>query len=567
MSSRSRRKSFPLALLVTLAAIACVTLLTLGKLTWKADYRVYDTLLRHASERADDSIVIIAIDDKSVSVLGRWPWQRRVHADLIDRLSRVGTRGVAMDVVFAEPDSADPDGDTALAKAIQRHGHVVLPVLAEPSEPNGPPVEVLPLPALVSAAAGLGHVAVDESRDGITRDAHLYAGLGDAHWPVLALALRNLDTTASKSIPGLRDAHTDPASPYLWNRNYCVLIPYVSTGAGFQQVSYVDVLNGRIPDNLLRDRWVLVGATAYGTGDTILTPMQPGDGRITGVEYQASLLNMLLNGHTIVPLEHGWQLGAGIFAVLLPTWLLFRVRMRSIGWMVPIAMMVVLLSSALLLYRAHIWFAPMPALVTLLASVALWLFLDLRQSQRQAHYDSLTQLANRRLFDTILARELSSARRSEAPLSLLLIDVDHFKHYNDRYGHQAGDDLLRRVAQAVSTHARRPRDLPARYGGDELAVILPETSGLTAYAIADAIVDEVRALAIPHADSGVAPVVTVSIGVASCDPGSDTRPDLLIRRTDVALYRAKELGRNCSYRAPVWTPENSETQFDIKLVG
>ncbi|WP_242113152.1 CHASE2 domain-containing protein [Luteimonas aquatica] len=569
MSGSSRRKSLPLALLIMLGAVACVSLLTLTKLTWKADYRIYDTLLRHAGERADDSVVIVAIDDKSVSALGRWPWPRRTHADLIDRLSRVGARGVALDVVFAEPDSADPDGDIALARAIQHHGRVVLPVLAEPSEPNGPPVEVLPLPALVSASAGLGHVAVDVSRDGITRDAHLYAGLGDAHWPILALALRDLDTDTARttSVPGLRESHVPRESPYLWERDYCVLIPYVSSGPGFQQVSYVDVLNGRVPDSLLRDRWILVGATAFGTGDTILTPMQLGDGRIPGVEYQANLLNMLLHGHTITPLEHGLQLAAGIFAVALPTWLLFRVRTRRVGWAVPIMMLAVLIASTVLLYRAHLWFAPMPALATLLASAGLWLFLDMRQSQRQAHYDSLTQLANRRLFDTILSRELGSARRSDSPLSLLLIDVDHFKHYNDRYGHQAGDDMLRRVAQAVSTHTRRPRDLPARYGGDELAVILPETNGLTAYAIADAIVDEVRALAIPHADSGVAPVVTVSIGVASCEPGSDTRPDLLIRRTDVALYRAKELGRNCSYRATVWSSEDADTRFDIKLVG
>jgi len=216
---------------------------------------------------------------------------------------------------------------------------------------------------------------------------------------------------------------------------------------------------------------------------------------------------------------------------------------------VSAAALATLAVSAMLLHGARLWFPPMPALFALLAVTAAWALYEMRQSQRHAHYDTLTRLANRRLFDDTLRRELNAGNRRASPLSLLLIDVDHFKHYNDTYGHQAGDDMLRQVARAIAAHARRGRDLPARYGGDELAVILPGIDAGAAQEIAEAIVAGVRALAIPHAGSEIAAIVTVSIGVAEVRSQHERRAEILVERADVALYRAKQLGRNCSYRA------------------
>jgi diguanylate cyclase (GGDEF)-like protein len=213
-------------------------------------------------------------------------------------------------------------------------------------------------------------------------------------------------------------------------------------------------------------------------------------------------------------------------------------------------MLAIVLASALLLNFGGYWFPPMAALAGLLLAFVLLAFQQLRSSHRLAHSDALTRLANRRLFDIVLARELAASRRTGRPLSLLLIDVDHFKHYNDRYGHQAGDEMLCQVAQAVARHIGRPRDLAARYGGDELAAILPETSARNAHALADAIVHDVASMAIPHAESRVAGYVTVSVGVAAGDPKRPADDTALLNRADAALYRAKELGRNRSYCAP-----------------
>jgi diguanylate cyclase (GGDEF)-like protein len=165
--------------------------------------------------------------------------------------------------------------------------------------------------------------------------------------------------------------------------------------------------------------------------------------------------------------------------------------------------------------------------------------------ERLALLDGLTQLANRRRFDAYLADQWAGHQRSGAPLGLLLCDIDQFKSYNDALGHQAGDDCLRRVAGAIRQAARRGGDLSARYGGEEFAVVLPQTAAEGVQAIAAEVLERVRALALAHPGSTVAPEVSISIGVvwASNETGI-TSPEQLLAQADAALYRAKQNGRN-----------------------
>jgi len=174
--------------------------------------------------------------------------------------------------------------------------------------------------------------------------------------------------------------------------------------------------------------------------------------------------------------------------------------------------------------------------------------LELRNvSLRQlADSDALTGLANRRRFDDTLAFEHERARRSGLPFSLVLLDVDFFKKFNDRYGHVAGDDCLRRVADAIATGPRRPTDLAARYGGEEFAIVLPDTDSEGARAVAEKIRLAVHALGIAHADSSCG-AVTISLGVHTCHPAAEpgATPLACIEAADGLLYRAKQDGRNC----------------------
>lgn len=164
--------------------------------------------------------------------------------------------------------------------------------------------------------------------------------------------------------------------------------------------------------------------------------------------------------------------------------------------------------------------------------------------QRLVHLDGLTEVANRRGFDQHLTKEWRRLAREQAPLSLILCDIDYFKRYNDFYGHQAGDDCLRQIAQAIVRAVQRPADLVARYGGEEFAIILPNTDAEGAVQVAQSIGAEIELLNIPHAKSHVSDVVTVSLGISSQVPHQEMSIELLIATADSSLYAAKNQGRN-----------------------
>jgi diguanylate cyclase (GGDEF)-like protein len=157
--------------------------------------------------------------------------------------------------------------------------------------------------------------------------------------------------------------------------------------------------------------------------------------------------------------------------------------------------------------------------------------------------DGMTGVFNRRYFDQQISTEWSRAARNNTPLSLILLDVDFFKLFNDTYGHQAGDDALRVVATSLKSCLRRPADLVARYGGEEFACVLPETSYEDALAIADELERNVRALAIAHQNSEAAPVITISLGLATRIENSHSDVQDLIGLADRQLYEAKHSGR------------------------
>jgi diguanylate cyclase (GGDEF)-like protein/PAS domain S-box-containing protein len=177
--------------------------------------------------------------------------------------------------------------------------------------------------------------------------------------------------------------------------------------------------------------------------------------------------------------------------------------------------------------------------------------------------DGLTSLANRRAFDEGLVREWKCTQRTGLPTSLMLLDVDQFKAFNDYYGHQVGDDCLRTVAATVVAHVRHPRDLVARYGGEEIAVILPETDAAGAKAVAESVRHAIEEIGIPHVGNpGGNGLVTVSIGVTTAVSslgGTIKMPEGLLLTADSALYKAKHNGRNRVEGSILLTPLELET--------
>ena len=176
--------------------------------------------------------------------------------------------------------------------------------------------------------------------------------------------------------------------------------------------------------------------------------------------------------------------------------------------------------------------------------------------------DGLTGLANRRQLDRTLKAEWRRCRRSGQPLSVVMVDIDHFKQFNDLYGHQQGDDCLRAVAAALRGGLGRSHDLVARYGGEEFVCLLPECDLDGARANAQALCRAVHARQMEHRGSPIAPVVTVSAGVACVVPGAEGTPEQLLARADANLYRAKAAGRNRTELAPVQANPQEEQDHE-----
>ncbi|PWK92969.1 CHASE2 domain-containing protein [Fulvimonas soli] len=351
-----------------LAACGCFALLLASGVATRADDALYDLHMRHWGYAAGDDVVVVAIDQKSLDALGQWPWPRGVHARLLDRLAAAGVRAVGLDIIMADADQAHPQDDLALAAAMRRAGRVAMPVFAEPGELDGPLQELLPVPALAQTAAALGHVDTPGGPDGVTRGAYLEAGLGRAYWPSLALAVDRLAGGAARgaALPGLRNPEPGDASPYLWVRDHYVLLRYAGPSGSFGRVSYTDVLDGALPAGLLRDRLVLVGATAEGMRDILPTPR----GLMPGVEYQANVLESLRRGLLVTPLGFTEQFLVGIAVLALASLPYGWPGLRR-PWLAALAGLPLAPVAALLLLRlAGLWWPPAACMLVQAAALA-----------------------------------------------------------------------------------------------------------------------------------------------------------------------------------------------------
>lgn len=350
-------------LLVSLLLLPLTALLSLSS-GLPLNNLLYDRLRNLAPLAVDPRILVVAIDDRSLESLGRWPWPRSVHAELLDRLAAAGARSVLLDVIFSEP-SSNPDSDRQLARSLCRAGNVLLPLLRESVPRYGePPREIPPTAPLAGCAAGIGHINVEADSDGTVRSVYLREGpLGQ---PRPLLAWQAFADAGAMPMPGLDDMRNLPG----WQRDHAIRIPFIGADAGFPSVPYVSVLRGEVPDSLLRDRLVLVGATAPGLGDRYVTPLSASLGTTPGVEIQANILNGLLQQRTAVDLQP-WLaalLSAAGVALLLGL-MLFRSR-HALLLTLACAALALGLSWALLLNGW--WWSPLASLVGLLLAYLIW---------------------------------------------------------------------------------------------------------------------------------------------------------------------------------------------------
>ncbi|HOB44636.1 MAG TPA: CHASE2 and HATPase_c domain-containing protein [Zoogloea sp.] len=363
---------------VTLLCTVLTVLAAMEGWLWRIDQSIYDSVLTTWTRPPGPDVAIISIDDASLASLGRWPWSRRVHAALIDRVREADARALVMDILFEAPSNDDPDADRALAQAMRAYGRVVLP-MSQATTGSMLSGEVLPLPMFAQAAAALGHSQVEFDSDGIARSVYLWEGFGAARHPQLALALLRLVAPAAAGhYPPPGDTAPDDQQ---WRRAGWLRIPFAGPPGTYPHYSYRAILAGEVPDAALRGKVLLVGATAAGMADAVPTPTSGLSRPMPGVELQANVFDSLRAGQAVDPLP-AWvaALVGAVFVVLLMLTLLYAEASTGLLASFLLAALAVLLAGIGL----HLgnWFGPAPAAVGCLLAYPLWSWRRLEATQR-----------------------------------------------------------------------------------------------------------------------------------------------------------------------------------------
>lgn len=351
------------AALATLAAA-----MALGGLSWRLDRLLYDTALALWQRPTPADVVIVAIDDDSVAAIGRWPWPRSVHATLLDRLAAAAPRAIAIDLVLSEPD-ADPRQDQLLAAAMYRAGRVVLPVPWSRLGPQSPQLLQPQEPLLSAAGLGLAESSVDD--DGVLR--HVFLRGGPPHAWLAHTALVLLEAGGERMHAAIVPEPAPPgvAAGVAWRREDRLLIRYAGPPGTVERLSYVDVLSGLVPASRLAGRYVLVGMTAQGLGDTLATPVNQRHQAMPGVEVLAQTLHMLRNGDMLQAASD--RVVAALSALLAA---LLVLALGAAGQRRALALALGLAAASIVLAlagpAAGIWFTPVPFAVAALLAYPLW---------------------------------------------------------------------------------------------------------------------------------------------------------------------------------------------------
>lgn len=357
-----------LLLILTIAAL-------LGSLRGigQTDRTIYDGLIRFSQHPALDQVVIIAIDKVSLTSLGRWPWQRNVHAELLDILTRSSAKAIGMDIIFSEPEAVYDD-DAILAAAIARNNRVVLPVLVERTSTGLQ--TTLPLSSLKAAARGLGHTHFTFDPDGVVRSVYLEESLQGTSWPQFSVAMVNVGRDTGEADIGHEAGASDEAiNPTgIDNRRHHRLlerIPFAGPPGHFDMVSYIDVLSGRVPPSYFDGKYVLIGATASGIASMFPTPVTTDQRVMSGVEVNANILAGLLENRGIHDAAR-WQ--TALFTVLAAFAALITCRYFSpfSALIIMAALVCAIFLATYAIFIGEIWLPPAAAILMVIAVYPLW---------------------------------------------------------------------------------------------------------------------------------------------------------------------------------------------------
>lgn len=378
-------------LVLTVGLLALVTQLTLTQALPRFDRLLQENTGAPLDLKPSGNVVIVAIDEKSLAAIGRWPWRRALHAAALRRIAAQNPRCIGFDLLLPEQDSTYGADDALLAQAMQDSGCVVLPMALQSAGPQAQK-ELTPTPVLARAANAIGHAHLSLDQDGITRSVYMREGFEGRPWPHFVVALHEAALAYEKGqAPPPHPPLPSVQSNAAWLREQHELVVFARGAQPFTTVSYIDVLQGRVAPDVFKDKYVLIGVTAVGMGDAYATTAPSVTGLTPGVQIFADVLEGVLSGRRVVDASIRQDLAYN----LLP----LAVALFGLLWLRPVG--VLALIGAMLGLRfglnamrpwVGVQFAPAAGFAGLLLVYPLWSLLRLYAALRYLR-QSTEQLA------------------------------------------------------------------------------------------------------------------------------------------------------------------------------
>lgn len=508
-------------------------------------------------------IVIVAIDDGSYEYIldkyGEWPLRRDMYAQMVDYIEAQQPKTVAFDLMFVKSMKSDIESDNALINVFKKYDNVYTSMNLDnqPEDLRIPPqlpekLTVKPYPnvkdtieysncrvilqGILDATSNIGMINVSRSDDGVLREMPLYLKYNGKYYPQLGYRV----ALASGNVKNVQP-----------NEDASVILNWYGPAGTFENISMYKLLkaveNNDIKAFNFHNKIVYFGATAASLFDIKTIPV---DKVYPGVEVQATYVNNLLDGSLIKQCPEYVNILAGLLLALLTVIFVMKIQSMptAFGLSVTISAFYVMFAYELMRFKYY-WIKIVSPLSIVLFAFILAVIVkyliksrDFDTQYKLATTDGLTELYNHRYFQEQMQRFVSHSDRYNTVFSLIIIDIDFFKKFNDNFGHQSGDAVLRQVAFALKKNVRAT-DIVCRYGGEEMSIILPNTKNEEAVAIANKLCTIIGTKKCKLAN-GKESNVTISLGVSTYGEEDGLTPTELIASADKRLYHAKENGRN-----------------------
>lgn len=547
-----------------------------------------NVMINAGSKSANKDIVIVAVDEASYEYIldkyGEWPLSRDIYAKLVDYLESKNPRSIAFDLMFVKSFKSRPEADNALIDVFGKYNNVytAMNLDNQPEDLRIPPV--LPeklsvnvenhsnkidfsnltftncrsiLKGILDITSNVGMINVSRADDGILRSMPVFVKYYDKYYPQLGLKV-GMDYI--KSVEGyspdkfIIDSNSNlllgDRKIYLDENGGAILNWYGST-ATYQHIpmyKLIKIVNGEMKDEGFdfHNKIIYFGTTASSLFDIKTVPVSR---TYPGVEVQATYVNNILDNNFIRKMDKTYTILAGIIMALITGYIVMRVSSAFVASLASLSVYVVyILTGYYAMKFGNLWIEMVyPLLLAVIAFISAFIVKyliksrDFEQQYKLATTDGLTDLYNHRYFQEQMRMQIENSKRYETEFSLIILDIDFFKKFNDTFGHQAGDAVLRQVAQTLKRNVRAT-DIVCRYGGEEMSIILPNTGKDVAYSTAEKICKRVsdnkfRLIG----DKEV--TVTISLGVSTYPYDGNTASEL-IEAADKRLYNAKHNGRN-----------------------